>query len=91
MEMIFGALAGLAWGALWGFLNTRILKRSIEKNNNQAMLAANLIRTLVDLASLAAVFLLRGILPFRYEAMLIGTAVSLSLVSIVFAYRYGRQ
>ena len=91
MSNVWGALAGLAWGAVCGVLNILILKKAIEKNNNNAVMAANLGRMAVDLAALALVFLLRGALPFSYEAMLIGTAVALSIVTLVYAYRYGKK
>ena len=91
MSNVWGALAGLAWGAVCGVLNILILKKAIEKNNNNAVMAANLGRMAVDLAALALVFLLRKALPFSYEAMLIGTAVALSIVTLVYAYRYGKK
>ena len=91
METVFAALAGLAWGALCGFLNTRILKKAIEKNDNNFMMAANILRILVDLIALGALFLLRDLLPFSYEAALVGTAIALSLLTIAFAFRYGKK
>ncbi len=91
MELVLGGLIGLVWGALCGFVNTRILKKAMEKNSNNAVMAANGIRMGVDLASLAAVYFLRTVLPFPYEAILVGTAVALSVVTILFAYRYGKQ
>lgn len=91
MQMLFGILAGLVWGALCGLLNVGILKRSIGKNENSALMAGNLLRLLVDAAALGAVFLLRGLLPFSFEAALVGTAIALSLVTLVFAFRYGKK
>ena len=87
MEFLFGALAGLVWGALAALVNRAISKKALEKNSTNAMLAANMGRMAVDVVVLGAVFLLRKQLPFRYEGMLVGTAVSLSLLNIVFAYR----
>ena len=91
MKLLFGILAGLVWGGLCGLLNTRILKKAIEKNDNNALMTSNLLRLLVDAAALGAVFLLRGVLPFSFEGMLVGTAVALSLVTIAFAFRYGKK
>ena len=54
-------------------------------------MAANMGRMAVDLAALGAVYLLRGVLPFSYEAMLVGTAVALSVVTLIYAYRYGKK
>ena len=46
----------------------------------------NLAHMAVDIAVLAIVYLLRKALPFSYEAMLIGTAATLSIVTIIFSY-----
>ena len=89
MTYVFGALAGLAWGALAAFINMLISKKCMQKTNS-AMLGANAARMLVDLAALAAVFLLRNVLPFRFEAAIIGTAVAMSILTIVFAFRLSR-
>ena len=87
MKVVIGVLAGVLWGALAAFVNLKINQKALAKNSTNALMAANLGRTAVDIAALGIVFLLRGVLPFSYEAMLIGTAVSLSLLTVVFAYR----
>ena len=91
MNYLWGALAGLVWGALWGGLNILILKKSLGKNDSNVLMAGNLARMVVDLAALLLVFLLRKVLPFSYEAMLVGTAVALSVTSLIFAFRYGKK
>lgn len=91
MELLIGALAGLAWGAVCGIVNLLILKKAIGKNDNNAMMTANLLRMVIDLVALGAVFMLRNLLPFSYEAMLIATAVALSVVTIAYAFRYGKK
>ena len=91
MNYLWGALAGLAWGALCGVLNTLVLKKSMQKNDSNRLMAGNLARMAVDLLALLLVFLLRKILPFSYEAMLEGTAVALSVTSLLFAFRYGKK
>lgn len=90
MTYVFGALAGLAWGALAAFINMLVSKKCMQKTNSYAMLGANAARMLVDLAALATVFLLRNVLPFRFEAAIIGTAVAMSILTIVFAFRLSR-
>ena len=91
MQIAIGAVLGLVWGALWGVVNMVIMKKAVARNETKAVLAANLGRMAIDVAALAAVFLLRGLLPFSWEAMLVTTALALSAVSIVFAFRYGKR
>ena len=91
MNILWGILVGLAWGAVCGLVNTLILKKAIAKNNSNTLMAANLARMTVDLLALLLVFLLRKVLPFSFEATMIGTAVALSAVTLVFAFRYGRK
>lgn len=91
MKLFLGVLAGLVWGGLIGLVNTLIMKKGLKKNDNNLVMAANLARMVLDLAALGLVFLLRNLLPFPYEPMLVGTAVALSIVSLVFAFRYGKR
>ena len=91
MMIAIGVLAGLVWGALCGLANAMIMKKAVEKNNSSLVLGANVLRIGVDLLALLAVFLLRGALPFPYEATLVGTAVALSIVTIIFAFRFGKK
>ena len=91
MNYLLGGLAGLVWGAVCGAVNMLILKKAIRKNDSNVLMAANLGRMTVDLLALLLVFLLRKRLPFSYEAMLIGTAVALSVVTLIFAFRYGKK
>ncbi len=87
MSLILAIAAGLVWGALAAFVNMCINRAALAKGSTNALLAANLGRTAVDIAALAAVFLLRKVLPFSYEVMLISTAVTLSLLTVAFAFR----
>lgn len=91
MKLAIGIVLGLCWGALAGLLNVFISKRAFDKNNTQAVMTANLLRTAVDFGALVLVYLLRELLPFSWEAMLIGTALALSAVTIVFAFLYGKK
>ena len=90
MQFVWGGLAGLVWGALAALLNAGITKRALKKNSDSSLLTANALRLPVDFLALGAVFLLRRRLPFPYEPALIGTAVSLSVLTIVFAFRLSR-
>lgn len=78
MYILLGVLTGLVWGAAAAFVNSLITKKSLEKQYTKAALAANYGRLAVDLAALGLIFLLRGLLPFSYEACLITTALTLS-------------
>ena len=87
MKIAIAIVAGVVWGALAALINLAINKKALAKANTSALLAANLGRTAVDLAALGIVFLLRKVLPFPYEAMMLGTAISLSLLTVLFAFR----
>ena len=87
MKYVYGALAGLVWGALAAFLNWSISRAALKRNSGGAMLGANAARLAVDLVALGAVFLLRKRLPFSFEGTIIATAVALSMLNIVFTYQ----
>lgn len=87
MKYLIGALAGLVWGALAALLNGYITKKALDKASDKAMFLSNALRLVVDVVALGSVFLLRNVLPFSFEAALVGTAASLSLLMIVFAYK----
>ncbi len=90
MTYVIGAVVGILWGAVVAFLNSRISKKAIEKNTAQAVLVANFTRTAIDIVALGVVFLLRNKLPFSFEATLIGTAASLGMLTVFFAYRLSK-
>ena len=87
MKYLIGAVAGLIWGSLAALLNAFITKKALNKGSDKLMLASNALRMLVDVAALGMVFLLRKVLPFSFEAALVGAAAALSLLMIVFAYK----
>ncbi len=91
MQIAIAIVCGLVWGLLAALLGGLILRRAIAKNTNGAVMTANFLRTLVDLAALGLVFLARSILPFDYTWMLIATAVALSIGMIVISFRIARQ
>ena len=53
-------------------------------------MTANMIRMAIDVAALAAVFLLRKVLPWNFEATIAGTAASLGLLTVYFAFRLSK-
>ncbi len=87
MKIAIAVLAGIVWGALAALINMAINKKALAKGSTNALLTANLGRTVVDLAALGVIFLLRKVLPFSYEAMMLGTAIALSLLTVFFAFR----
>ena len=90
MKYVIGALIGLAWGSLLAWVNSLINRAAIRTNSTRSMLLASFGRTLIDLAGLAAVFFLRNAHPFSFEAMIVGTAAALGLLTVVFAYMLSR-
>ena len=91
MKYVIGAVVGLLWGALTAWVNSRINKSAIAKNTTKAVLTANFCRTLIDFVALGTIFLLRNILPWSFEATIIGTAASLGLLTVYFAYRLSKS
>ena len=90
MKYVIGAIVGLLWGAVVAWLNSRINKNAIAKNDTKAMMGASMSRTAIDLVALGAVFLLRTILPFNFEATIAGTAASLGLLTVFFAFQLSK-
>ena len=90
MKYVIGAIVGLLWGAVVAWLNSRINKNAIAKNDTKAMMGASMSRTAIDLVALGAVFLLRNILPFNFEATIAGTAASLGLLTVFFAFQLSK-
>lgn len=88
MTYVLGALAGGVWGFLAALLNALVTKKCLEKKSTNALLAANLIHMLVDVAALAAVFLIRSVPQLSFVAAIVATAAALSVTTIVFAYKF---
>lgn len=86
MQIFLSVLVGLVWGAICGLINAAVTKK-LAFGGQQQVSAMGLIRTLVDVAALAAVYFTRNLLPLRFEYTLIATAVALSLIGIVAAFR----
>ena len=87
MRYILGFLAGAVWGVLGACLNNAVLGRALRCGRDKSVLGANILRALIDLLLLAAIVLLRGVLPFRYEMALAGTVSALGMMGIYFAFR----
>lgn len=84
--ILLSVLAGLLWGALAGLVNTLVTKK-MAGGDARLLSAMSLVRTFIDVAALAAVYFTRKLLPLRFEYVLIATAISLSLFTIVASFR----
>lgn len=87
MAYVLAVLVGAVWGVLVGLGNMLIMRAALRKNTDKALLGANLLRSVADLAALAAVFLLRSVLPLPYTFILVGTAAGLSITTIIVSFR----
>lgn len=81
--VVEGALAGLAYGFLVGYIKYACLwKRIIKSDKEIAMGALYLhmgIGYAINVVTLLFVFLFRNIMPFNFMAAMLATAVGLSL------------
>ena len=87
MIYVLAVLVGAVWGVLMGFVNMLVMRAALRKNDDKFFAGANVLRTVLDFAAFAVVFLLRKVLPLPYTFVLVGTAAGLSITTIVFSYR----
>jgi hypothetical protein len=87
MNAALSILAGLVWGAVFGLIGALITKKAAAKGSGAQIASLSLVRMLIDVAALAAVYFTRDLLPLRFEYTLIASAVAMSLISIVAAFR----
>ena len=88
---LIGGIIGLAFGVGVSCCSAWLTARSLKKEKTAAVMGASFLRQLLDIAALGIVFLLRNILPFPLYAVLIGTALGLSVGGIVLAARMGKK
>ena len=86
MNTALSVIVGLIWGGLFGLLSAFVTKK-IASGDEKKISSLALLRMLIDAAALAAVYFTRNLLPLRFEITLISSAIALSLVSIVAAFR----
>ncbi|MDO4581984.1 MAG: hypothetical protein Q4B96_05325 [Bacillota bacterium] len=95
MTYVIGAAAGLLYGGLCGWLKYFFLWQPIMKGRRAAdgrhIYGAIIISMAANIVILLAVFFLRGLLPFSYEAALIAAAVALSLLGRLSPLRDARK
>ena len=87
MSYVLAVLVGAVWGVAAGLVNMLVMRAALKKKSDRAIMAANLARTVLDVAALAVVFLLRNILPLPYTFVLVGTAAGLSITTIIVSFR----
>ena len=90
MIMLWSVAAGLVWGTLFGLIGARVTKK-MASGSEREISSMSLVRTVMDVIALAAVYFTRNLLPLRFEVTLVSTAVSLTLIGIVAAFRIAAQ
>ena len=86
---IIGGAVGLLYGGLVAFLNSRMTAHYLKKQKEEhsgnllGVMAMSFGRLLIAAAALFIVFLLRNWLPWPLNAVLLGTALGLTVVSFV--------
>ncbi len=85
MEYVWGALAGLGFGGLIGAVKYYVLWHRATKAPQDNEITSSyvyirmIISNVINVATLAIVFLLRDIVCFSFVATLLGAAVGLSI------------
>lgn len=81
--VVEGAVAGLAYGFLVGYIKYAGLWKKVIKSKKELTMGALYLHMgigyAVNVVALLFVFLLRNIMPFNFMAAIIATAVGLSL------------
>ena len=86
MITVWSVAAGLVWGTLFGLIGARVTKK-MANGSEREISSMSLVRTVMDVIALAAVYFTRNLLPLRFEVTLVSTAVALTLIGIVAAFR----
>lgn len=90
-QYVIGGVIGAVFGFAVAMVSARLIRRNMKKNDASAVMAGSMLRTLLDILSLLAVYLLRNILPFPFYGVIIGTALGLSVGNVIQAQRMGKQ
>lgn len=88
---LIGGVIGAAFGFAVAAVSAAATRRNMKKDSVNAVMAGSMLRTLLDIAALAAVYLLRNVLPFPLYGVIIGTAVGLSVGNVLLAQRLSKQ
>ena len=90
-QYVIGGVIGAVFGFVVAMVSARLIRQNMKKNDASAVMAGSMLRTLLDILSLLAVYLLRNILPFPFYGVIIGTALGLSVGNVIQAQRMGKQ
>ena len=90
MITVWSVAAGLVWGTLFGLIGARVTKK-MANGSEREISSMSLVRTVMDVIALAAVYFTRNLLPLRFEVTLVSTAVALTLIGIVAAFSIAAQ
>ena len=90
-QYILGGLIGLVFGTAVAAVGAMLTRRSLEKSKTSTVLGVSFLRQLMDILALFIVFLLRKVMPFPLYAVLVGTALGLSVGGIVLATRISKK
>lgn len=91
MSIVYAVLAGLVWGAAAASVNYLITKKSLASDSNNMVMVSGVLRTAVDIAALASIFLLRSHLPFDYTYSIIAAAVAMSMGTVIFTFSLAKK
>lgn len=90
MKYLFGVLLGLVWGAGAATLGGAVTGHFFKTQSVAKMFAGNIIRFFLDIVALGACLLLRNSESISFYTAIVGTAVSLSILTIIFAYKMAK-
>ncbi len=90
-QYVIGGLLGLVFGFAVACCSALLTKKSLKKGKSAAVMGVSFLRQLMDIAALFIVFLLRNVLPFPLYAVLIGTALGLSVGGVLLSIRMGKK
>ena len=86
---VVGGLLAFLFGAAVSLLNYRINLRTLKKN--PANIAnMSVVRQILSVACLVAVFLLAKVLPWDHIPLLLGAAIGLTVPSILLSFRLAK-
>ena len=97
VSYLIGGAVGLVFGSLVAWLNSRLTAHYLQKpeserkNHTVGVLAMSFGRMLVSFGALLLVFLVRNLLPWPFAAVILGTALGLTLVSFVIIFRLSKK